>query len=66
MNINVGIHFNFEVSQEEFRLIVKALKDKGGRSEMLAAELEAMRAKHFSEIARRFSVQAHSKNEGEK
>jgi hypothetical protein len=37
MNISIGIRFHFDVSQEEFRLMIKALKKFGGKGEMLAA-----------------------------
>lgn len=60
MNISVGIRFHFDVSQEEFRRIIKALKKAGGKYEMLAAELEDARAKHFDEIARRFQTFSNS------
>lgn len=62
MKIDVGIHFNFEVSQGEFRLMIQALKKYGGKGEMLAADLEAARSKHFTEIARRFSTFSSSNN----
>jgi hypothetical protein len=64
MNVAVGIRFNFDCSQNEFRLIVKALRSEGGSGPKLADELEQARAKHFAEIARRFSTFSNS-SEGE-
>ncbi len=63
MEITSKVRFHFDVSQNEFKLIINALKSKGGNGIMLAAELESARAKHFKEIHRRFG-QWISTNEG--
>lgn len=69
MNIDVLIRMHFDVSQREFSLIIKALKNAGGNGIKLASELEAHRAKHFQEIVRRYqeqiiSIESTSENNG--